>query len=90
MSNWLLQKGISVKNCNLMTTSSEAPFLSYKVTIDKKDFDRATQDASLWPYGVGVRLFVDFKRDTGARPNNEAYRNDRIERNSYRKQTSWW
>ena len=63
MSNWLLQKGLHIKNCKLMTKSSEAPFLSYKITIDKNDFERATQDANLWPYGVGVRLFVDFNKD---------------------------
>ena len=84
MQNWLSQKGLVTKDCKLLTTSSEAPFLSYKIKIDSKDFDRATQDANLWPYGVGVRSYVDFDKRPSDRPGNQAYGNQRS-RTGYRK-----
>ena len=68
-----------------MKTSNEAPFLSCKITIDSKDFDRATQDTSLWPLGVGVRLFVNFDKDTS---NNQAYANQRSRRAGYVKKVT--
>ena len=80
-----MRKGLSIKNCKLMTTSNEAPFLSYKITIDSKDFDRATQDTSLWPLGVGVRLFVNFDKDTS---NNQANANQRSRRAGYVKKVT--
>ena len=58
--NWLAQKGLHVKDCKLLTTSPEARFLTFKITIQPEDYDRATQDATLWPYRVGVRLFKSF------------------------------
>ena len=58
--NWLGQKGLHVKDCKLLTTSSEARTLTYKITIKPEDFDRATNDATVWPYRVGVRLFKSF------------------------------
>ena len=66
MVNWLSQRGVHVRDCKLLTTSSEARTLSYKITLDSTDYERATQDANLWPYGVGVRLFKIFgdKRET--------------------------
>ena len=64
MRNWLAEKGVFVKDCKLLTTSEEARSLSYKITINPQDFDRATQDATLWPYRVGVRLFKDFNKNS--------------------------
>ena len=63
LRNWLAQKGLLVKDCKLLTTSDEARSLSYKITLQPQDFDRATQDAGLWPYRVGVRLFKNFNRN---------------------------
>ena len=70
--NWLAQKGIHVKYCTLLTTTDQARSLAFKVTIDPKDYDRATKDASIWPYRVGVRLFKAFKKSSS----NNGYRND--------------
>ena len=69
LRNWLSQKGIHVKGCTLLTTFDEARSLSYKITLDPKDFDIATQDASIWPYRVGVRLFKTFKNSQNAYQN---------------------
>ena len=71
-----------MNECKLLTKSNEAPFLSYKITIDSKDFERATQDASLWPYGVGVRLFKNFDHDTSMGSWNQ--RQDNNQRNQGR------
>ena len=62
LCNWLSQRGLLVKDCKVLTTSEEARFLSFKVTVDPKDFDRATNDSNLWPYRVGVRLFKHFNK----------------------------
>ena len=64
LCNWLSQKGLFVKDCKLLTTSDEARSLSYRITINPKDFDKATQDANLWPYGVGVRLYKNFRKSS--------------------------
>ena len=54
-----------------MTTSDEARSLSYKITIDPKDFERATNDANLWPYRVLVRLFKNFSKSPNRFNSNE-------------------
>ena len=71
---WLSQNGITVKNCTLLTTSEDARSLTYKITIDPKDYEKATTDASIWPYQVGVRLFKQF--NTAARNDNNKQRQD--------------
>ena len=60
--NWLATKGMDVKDCELLTTSDEARSLSFKLTIKPENYDRATQDATLWPYRVGVRLYKNFNK----------------------------
>ncbi len=69
LCNWLSLRGLLVKDCTLLTTSEEARSLAFKVTIDPKDFDRATKDAALWPYGVGVRVYKNFNKNTKEREN---------------------
>ena len=61
MGYWLSQRGVQIRDCQLLTTSNEARTFAYKITVDAKDHDRVTQDASLWPYGVGVRLYKIFE-----------------------------
>lgn len=60
MGYWLSQRGVQIIDCQLLTTSNEARTLAYKITVDAKDHERVTQDASLWPYGVGIRLYKIF------------------------------
>ena len=72
LRNWLAQKGLYVKDCKLMTTSEEARSLSYKITLQPQDFDRATQDASLWPYRVRVILFKNFNRNAQRNDTNSS------------------
>jgi hypothetical protein len=69
LCNWLSQRGLLVKDCTLLTTSNEARSLAFKITIDPKDFDRATKDPALWPYGVGVRVYKNFNKNTRERGN---------------------
>ena len=64
LRHWLSQNGLNIKDCKLLTTAEGARALSYKITIDPKDYERATTDASLWPYRVGVRLFKHFNNTT--------------------------
>ena len=70
LCNWLAQKELHVKDCQLLTTSNEARSLSYKLTIKPEDYERATQDAAIWPYRVGVRLYKNFNK----RSDNQRYR----------------
>ena len=82
LCNWLSQRGLYVKNCILLTTTDKARSLAFKITIDPKDFDRATKDPSIWPYRVGVRLFKAFNRTSNnnenrARQSNDENRNNR-------------
>ena len=57
----LSQKELNIKDYELLTTAEGARALSYyKITIDPKDYERASTDASLWAYRVGVRLFKHF------------------------------
>ena len=60
LCNWLSQRGLLVKECKLLTTANEARSLTFKVTVDPKDYVRATSDPSLWPYRVGVRTFKNY------------------------------
>merc|ERR1712240_698873 len=60
MKNWLSQRGVNVRKCELLTTSEEARSLSYKITVDPQDYERVTTDASVWPNQVGVRRFRQF------------------------------
>ena len=60
LSNCLSGNGLSIKDCELLTTSEEARSLSCKITISAGDFEKATKDVSIWPYRVGVRLFKHF------------------------------
>ena len=76
LCNWLSQRGLFVKDCKLLTTSEEARSLAFKVTIDPKDFDRATKDTSLWPYGVGVRVFKNFNKNTRDKNNEQRNGNE--------------
>ena len=69
LCNWLSQRGLLVKDCSLLTTSNEARSLAFKITIDPKDLDRATNDPALWPYGVGVRVYKNFNKNTRERDN---------------------
>ena len=77
LCNWLSQRGLYVKDCTLLTTSEEARSLSFKVSVDPKDFERATKDTNLWPYRVGIRLYKNFNKNS-----SENSRSREQERNS--------
>ena len=40
-----------------MTNAENPRSLSFKITIDPKDYQKAKTDTSVWPYQVGVRRF---------------------------------
>ena len=81
LTYWLSQNGINVKDCKLLTTSENARSLAYKITIDPKDYEKATTDASIWPYQVGVRQYKHF--NTAARSNTEQNNNVHSEYSRY-------
>ena len=83
LCNWLAQRELHVKDCQLLTTSAEARSLSYKLTIKPEDYDRATQDATIWPYRVGVRLYKSFNK----RSENQRYIGD-TDRDQHRDESS--
>lgn len=86
LCHWLSQKGLFVKDCVLLTTSEQARSLAFKITIDPKDFDRATKDAGIWPYRVGVRMFKSFNRNNNG--NRENIRNNGDEPERYNDSSS--
>ena len=90
--NWLAERAVFIKDCKLLTTSEEARFLSFKLTVSSKDYDRLMKDATMWPYGVGVRPFKNFRKnsredyrdgreDSNARNSNERYQGNYVSYN---------
>ena len=80
MRSWLSQKGINVKKCELLTTNCDARALSFRISVDPKDYDRVTTDASVWPFQVGIRRYKQFatpryeQRRSGHQGNDEGSR----------------
>ena len=62
LCNFLSEKGLNVCDCKLLTTFDGARTLSYRLTINPCDFEKA-KDPSIWPYRVGLRLFKHFNRN---------------------------
>ena len=62
LGNWLTQRGLEIKNCQLLTKSDEAKSLAYKITIAPQHFEKATKDANLWPERVLLRKFQPFSK----------------------------
>ena len=60
MSKFIEDKGIKVLDCVLLTKCEHVQTLSYKVTIRACDYEKS-QDASIWPYRIGVRSFKNAK-----------------------------
>ena len=67
ISQYLINKGLDVKSCDLLTKFQGARSLAYKITIKKSDMEKASA-ADMWPGGVGVRKFKHFSNQ---RRNNE-------------------
>ena len=72
LSKFIEDKGIEVLDCVLLTKYEHARTLSYKVTIRACDYEKS-QDASIWPYRIGVRPFKNAK----SRYQNSALRRNR-------------
>ena len=53
-------KGLEILDCELITKFQGARTISFKVTIDSKDYDKS-QNPQFWPYRVGIRLFRHFR-----------------------------
>ena len=67
LTEYLQNKGLNIVKCDLLTNPTaidNVRSLSFKVTIKAEDLEKAS-DASIWPYRVVVRKFVNFrKRET--------------------------
>ena len=60
LSKFIEDKGIKVLDCVLLTKYEHAWTFSYKVTIRACDYEKS-QDASIWPYRIGVHPFKNAK-----------------------------
>ena len=60
LRKFVSERGLNVKDCRLLTTSANAKTLSYKIIISSEDIDMATNNARIWPVGVGLRRFKHF------------------------------
>ena len=59
VSQYLSNKGLDVKSCDLLTKFQGARTLAYKITIKRSDLTKASAP-DMWPTGVGVRRFKYF------------------------------
>ena len=64
VSQYLMNKGLGIKSCDLLTKYSGARTLAYKITIRKSDLEKASAP-DMWPSGVGVRKFKYFHNQRG-------------------------
>ena len=81
LCNWLAQRAVFVKDCKLLTTFEDARSLTFKITVDPTDYERLTNDAMLWPYGVGVRKYRNVSKNT-----RERYSDKRSRKETYSRQ----
>ena len=56
---YLMNKGLDVKSCDLLTKYEGSRALAYKMTIKKSDYKKATA-TDVWPAGTGVRRYKFF------------------------------
>ena len=54
LSQYLINKGLEIKSCDLLTKHEGARSLTYKISIRKGDLEKASAP-EMWPDGVGVR-----------------------------------
>ena len=63
-SDYLKNKDLDIVNCELLTNPTaidKVRSLSFKVTIKAEDLEKASV-ASIWPFRVVIRKFVNFRR----------------------------
>ena len=63
LTGFLQRKGVDIKECNLLTTFSDAKTLAYKITIDA-DKQNVVSDPSTWPENVNVQLYKQRRRNS--------------------------
>ena len=61
VSKWIEDQGIKVSDCVLLTKYVQARTHSFKVTISASNYEKS-QDPSMWPYRVHVRLYRSYNR----------------------------
>ena len=59
---YLMNKGLDVKSCDLLTKYEGSRSLAYKITIKKSDCENATA-TDVWPAGTGVRRYKFFSKE---------------------------
>ena len=65
LTGFLQRKGVDIKECNLLTTFSDAKTLAYKITIDA-DKQNVVNDPSTWPENVNVQLYKQRRRNSAS------------------------
>ena len=74
LRSFTMVRGLSVKNCTLLTRYANSRSLTYKLTIDSKDINLALYDARIWPTGVRVRTYIERNRTAGVQSYSNANR----------------
>ena len=59
---FVVDKGLEVLDCEMITKFQGARTNSFKVTVDSKDYDKS-QNPQFWPYRVGIRFFKHFREN---------------------------
>lgn len=70
IAQWLANKGLQIKTCELLTTYEGSRSLTYKISIKASDEKKALSP-DIWPSGVGVRRFKPFpEKKSNVKKNN--------------------
>ena len=62
LAKLLANNDVDLKDWDLLTTRSDATFLTFKITVRKADADRV-KDPSIWPEGYQIRPYNPPKRN---------------------------
>ena len=65
LTGFLQRKGVDIKECNLLTTFSDAKTLAYKIKIDA-DKQTVVSNPSTWPENVNVQLYKQRRRNSAS------------------------
>ena len=61
VTDYMKTKGLDVRECSLLTKWENARSLTFKFAVKPRDLERI-REPSLWPHGVSVRRFINFRR----------------------------
>ena len=80
LTQYLMNKGLDIKSCDLLTKYEGSRSLAYKITIKKSDYEKATA-TDVWPEGIGVRRYKFFsnkRNDNAGKTSNFTNKNNQF------------